>query len=427
MKRNSLIISIAIILLAGLALLIIWPLLFQVKIGNWDREKFHLGLDLQGGAQIVYEADLAKIESGEADNAISGVIDVIRNRVDALGVAEPVIQSTKIGDKRGIIVELPGIKDVNEAIDLIGKTALLDFRTQDEKGEFVETDLTGADLTKAAVQFDQQGNPEISLTFNSEGAKKFAKITKDNIGKPVAIYLDNQPISIPTVQSEIRDGKAVISGQFTIAEAKKLAIQLNAGALPVPISIAEQKNVGATLGTDSIEKSLLAGLIGVVLVALFMLIHYRLPGAIAVLALSVYILFVLAIIKLIPITLTLAGIAGIILSIGMAVDANILIFERLKEELREGKTLGAAIESGFDRAWSSIRDSNITTLLIAIILFWFGSGIVRGFALTLSLGIVVSMFTAIIVTRSFLRTLVGRRLAEKKSWFGVRAEQIREN
>ncbi len=353
------------------------------------------------------------------------MIDVIRNRIDALGVAEPSIQSTKIGDSRGVIVELPGITDVNEAIDLIGRTAQLDFRSQ--KGEdFQETDLTGADLNKAAVQFDQTGNPEITLNFNSDGAKKFAKITKENIGKPVAIYLDGVPISIPTVQSEIRDGNAVISGQFTIQEAKKLAIQLNAGALPVPISIAEQRNIGASLGADSIEKSLIAGLIGALLVIIFMIVHYRLPGVIAAVALTVYVLLVLAIIKLIPITLTLAGIAGIILSVGMAVDANILIFERLKEELRDGKTLGAAIESGFNRAWSSIRDSNISTLLVALILFWFGSGIVRGFAVTLSLGILISMFTAIVATRSFLRTLVATRLSEKKSWFGVKADQVKE-
>jgi len=426
MKRNSIIISIVIILLATLALFVIWPVLFKVEIGNWKREKFNLGLDLQGGAQITYEADLSKIEKGEETEAISGVIDVIRSRIDALGVAEPVIQSTKIGVKSGVIVELPGITDVNQAIDLIGKTAQLDFRTQ--KGQnFAETDLTGADLSKAAVQFDQSGNPEITLKFNSEGAKKFAKITKENIGKPVAIFLDEVPISIPTVQSEIRDGNAVITGQFTIQEAKKLVIQLNAGALPVPISIAEQRNVGASLGTDSIEKSLLAGLIGALLVIIFMISNYRLPGMIAALALTVYILILLAIIKLIPVTLTLAGIAGIILSVGMAVDANILIFERLKEELREGKTLGAAIETGFARAWTSIRDSNITTLLIALVLFWFGSGIVRGFAVTLSLGILISMFTAIVVTRSFLRTLVATRLSEKKSWFGVKAEQIKES
>lgn len=426
MKRNSLIISIAIILLAVLALFVIWPVFFKVEIGNWTREKFNLGLDLQGGAQVIYEADLSKVEKGEADEAISGVIDVIRSRIDALGVAEPVIQSTKIGDKRGIIVELPGITDVNQAIDLIGKTAKLDFRTQGAKAQdFKETDLTGADLSKAAVQFDQSGNPEITLQFNSDGAKKFAKITKENIGKPVAIYLDEQPVSIPTVQSEIRDGNAVITGQFTIQEAKKLAIQLNAGALPVPVSIAEQRNVGATLGADSIEKSLLAGLIGIFLVSIFMIFYYRLPGILAVFSLAIYTVVLLAIFKLIPVTLTLAGIAGIILSVGMAVDANILIFERLKEELREGKTLSAAVEAGFSRAWLSIRDSNISSIMTALILFIFGAGVVKGFAVTLSIGVLLSMLTAITVTRTFLRVVILYfTFFNKKSWFNVPKDQI---
>jgi preprotein translocase subunit SecD len=422
MFRNSLVTTVIIFLIAILALLIVWPVAFKIN----SREKFNLGLDLQGGAQIVYEADLNKVDSKDYDQAITGVINVIRNRIDALGVSEPIIQSTKIGDKRGIIVELPGITDVQTAIDLIGKTAKLDFRTQGKKGGFIETDLTGADLKNAGVQFDQSGNPEITLKFNSDGAKKFAKITKENIGKPVAIFLDEVPISIPTVQSEIRNGDAVITGQFTIAEAKKLAIQLNAGALPVPITIAEQRNVGATLGTDSIQKSLLAGIIGIILVSLFMIIYYRLPGVLATLALGIYTVSVLAIFKLIPITITLAGIAGFILSIGMAVDANILIFERLKEELREGKTLSAAVEAGFSRAWNSIRDSNVSSIITALILFIFGAGVVKGFAVTLSIGVLVSMFTAITVTRTFLRLAMSLGFLHKKSWFGVPASQIKE-
>jgi preprotein translocase subunit SecD len=422
MFKKALITTIIIFLVAALGLLVIWPIAFKIK----QRDKFNLGLDLQGGAQITYEADLSKVDVKDQDQAITGVINVIRNRIDAIGVSEPIIQSTKIGDRRGIIVELPGVSDVNQAIDLIGKTAQLDFRTQAKKGEFIKTDLTGADLKKAAVQFDQSGNPEITLKFNSDGAKKFAKITKENIGKPVAIYLDETPISIPTVQSEIRNGDAVITGQFSITEAKKLAIQLNAGALPVPISIAEQRNVGATLGTDSIQKSLLAGLIGIVLVSLFMIIYYRLPGVLATLALAIYAIATLAVFKLIPVTLTLAGIAGFILSVGMAVDANILIFERLKEELREGKTLTAAVEAGFSRAWNSIRDSNVSSIITALILFIFGAGVVKGFAVTLSIGVLISMFTAIIVTRTFLRLVMGIGFFNKKSWFGVPASQIKE-
>lgn len=419
MNRN-IIITITILIIAFLGLNVVWPFLFKIQ----SRNEFHLGLDLQGGAQIVYEADLSKIESKNYDQAISGVIDVIRNRIDALGVSEPVIQSTKVGGNRGVLVELPGVTDVKEAIDLIGKTAQLDFRIQNAKGDFVTTGLTGGDLTKAAVQFDQSGNPEISLNFNSDGAKKFAEITKNNIGKPVAIYLDETPISVPTVQSEIRNGEAVITGQFTITEAKKLAIQLNAGALPVPISIAQQRNIGASLGTDSIQKSILAGLIGIILIALFMLIQYRLLGFVSIVALAIYTIVALAVFKLIPVTLTLAGIAGFILSIGMAVDANILIFERTKEELRSGKAINAAIEAGFTRAWASIRDSNISSLITAFILFEFGSGIVKGFAVTLSLGVIISMFTAILVTRSFLRLIWSLPFNFNKKWFNVPEDQV---
>jgi preprotein translocase subunit SecD len=406
---------------------------------NYQRElKIHRGLDLQGGSHLAYEADLSKIESGEESEAMDGVVEVIRNRIDAYGVSEPVIQKNKSGGKWRVIIELPGVKDESEALKLIGKTAQLDFREQQAakvpKGAkknapaevFVPTGLTGKDFKKANVQFNPQDNsPEIGIEFNADGKKKFAEITKRNVGKPVAIYLDNQLISSPTVQQAITDGKAVITGDFTIQEAKDLAIQLNAGALPVPVTLVEQRKIGATLGDESVEKSLIAGILGLFVIALFMILFYRLPGLLAVCALIIYSLVVLAIYKLVPVTLTLAGIAGFILSIGMAVDANILIFERMKEELRSGKSLKSAIEEGFKRAWLSIRDSNVSSLITCVILYWFGTGQVRGFALTLGIGILVSMFTAITVTRTFLRFFEGEKFENRiRGLFGVKKQAV---
>ncbi len=427
-----------IIVLTVLAGLVDWPKGPNLDLSflgiNVKRElKIHRGLDLQGGSHLVYEADLSKIQSGEEEEAMDGVVEVIRNRIDAYGVAEPNIQKDKSGGRWRVIVELPGVKNEQEALKLIGKTAQLDFREQktaevSKKAKknvpsevFVPTGLTGKDFKKAKVQFNPQDNsPEIAIEFTSEGKKKFAEITKRNVQKPLAIYLDNEQISAPTVQQAITDGKAVITGNFTLQSAKELAIQLNAGALPVPISLVEQRKIGATLGDESVEKSLLAGLFGLFLVALFMILYYRLPGLLAVLALFIYSLIVLAIYKLVPVTLTLAGIAGFILSIGMAVDANILIFERMKEELRAGKSLSSAIEEGFRRAWLSIRDSNISSLITCLILYWFGTGQVRGFALTLGIGILVSMFSAIIVTRTFLRFFERETFENKlRGFFGV--------
>lgn len=420
--------TIIILIITGLAL---WLSLPTKKFGR--EFSIRKGLDLVGGTHITYEADMSKIDSRDRDRAQASLIDVIRRRVDALGVAEPVIQSTKVGDNFGLIVELPGVQDIDEAMRIIGKIAQLEFKEQSTGSEteynFVSTGLTGADLKRADVQFDQNGKPEIALEFTTEGGKKFAEITKKNVGKPLAIYLDEQMLSAPTVQEEIREGKAVITGQFDMTEAKRFAIQLNAGALPVPIKIVEQTNIGATLGTDAIKKSLTAGIIGLFLVGFFMIIYYRLPGFLATLALLIYTLLVIAIFKLsnltsFGVTLTLAGISAFILSIGMAVDANILIFERLKEELRAGKTLGAAIDAGFARAWSSVRDSNISSLITCVILIWLGTGLVRGFAVILAIAILISMFTAIMVTRTFLRLTVNTRLATKFSWFGVSSNQI---
>jgi len=417
MRRNIWIIFGIIMIITVLAGLVDWPTGPNISIGKFYKElKIHEGLDLQGGAHLVFELDTSGLESKDVSSATQSVINVIDRRVNALGVAEPVIQAAKIGNKESVIVELPGVTDVNEAINLIGKTAQLLFAEQasEDSYNFQNTELTGAHLRRAEVEFDQNtGEPQVSLQFDSEGSKMFADITRRNLQKPVAIKLDEEIISAPTVQSVIESGQAVITGQFTIDQAKQLAIELNAGALPVPITLVEQRTIGPTLGSESVQKSLMAGMIGLLMVAVFMIIYYRVPGVLAVIALIIYTLVVLALLKLIPITLTLAGIAGFILSIGMAVDANILIFERTKEELTSGKTIGLAIEEGFKRAWPSIRDSNFSSLLTCLILYYGTTGLVRGFAVTLAIGIIVSMFTAITVTRTFLRLGVGTFLEKR--------------
>ncbi|KKQ74227.1 MAG: Preprotein translocase subunit SecD [Berkelbacteria bacterium GW2011_GWB1_38_5] len=410
MRRNVWISFGIIVIITIISLLIDWPKGPALSIGSFYREfSIHQGLDLKGGAHLVFELDTSKVEQKQTSSATQSVINVIDRRVNGLGVTEPLIQSAKIGNKESIIVELPGISDVNEAINLIGKTAQLKFKEPDASGQdFVDTELTGANLRNAEVQFDQNtGDPQVSIQFNSDGTKLFAALTQKNIQKPIAIELDGEIISAPTVQTPIENGQAVITGKFSIDEAKKLAIELNAGALPVPIKLVEQRNIGPTLGSESVKKSLTAGLVGLILIALFMIIYYRVPGLIAIFALIIYSLITIALFKVIPVTLTLTGIAGFILSIGMAVDANILIFERMKEELLAGKTTGLAIEEGFRRAWPSIRDSNFSSLITCLILYYGTSGLVRGFAVTLALGIIVSMFSAIFVTRTFLRLAIG--------------------
>lgn len=420
--RLWILIGVIILLIAGAAIFD-WPSGPSVL----GRDKLRLGLDLQGGSHLVYVTDLSKIADKDKANAVSSVIEVIRRRIDALGVTEPVIQQTKIGGQDAVIVELPGVSDIEQAKGLVGKTAQLEFYEQGEDPNslipgFKPTGLNGSHLTRAEVNFGgtnsttSSSGPEISLTFTSDGAKLFKDITSRNVGKPVAIVLDQEVISAPTVQSVIEDGKAVITGKFTVQEAKNLAIQLNAGALPVPINLVEERTVGATLGTESIRQSMMAGIIGAILVALFMIVYYRYLGIVASVALIIYSLIALAIFKLVPVTMTLAGVAGFILSIGMAVDANILIFERTKEEERLGKDELTSIEEGFSRAWPSIRDSNFSTLITCIILFYFGTGIVRGFALTLGIGVLVSMFSAITVTKTILELLtkskIGRKLVQ---------------
>jgi protein-export membrane protein SecD len=403
---------------------------------NFDHPfKLNLGLDLQGGTHLVYQGDLKDIPGDAQSDAMASARDVIERRVNGFGVSEPLVQVS--GTDR-IIIELPGVKDINQAISLIGQTPFLEFReetgaqpnvTPDANGNvtvnpddiFKPTGLSGKQFKRATLEFDQRtGLPQIALQFDAEGTKLFSDITTRNIGKRIAIFLDGEILSAPTVNTAITDGRAIISGQFKVSAAKELVTRLNSGALPVPIKLISQQNVGATLGLQSVQKSVAAGLIGFAIVALFMIIYYRLPGVLAVIALAIYTFLSLAIFKLFSITLTLAGIAGFILSIGMAVDANILIFERMKEELRKGKTLQQAVEDGFNRAWLSVRDSNFSSLITTFILGYFGSSIIRGFAITLALGILVSMFTAIIVTRTFLRLLVGHNILVNHRLYGIR-------
>lgn len=486
---------------------------------------FSLGLDLQGGAHLVYLADMSGIEESDRDEALESARDIIERRVNLFGVSEPVVQANKTADgEYRIIAELAGIKDVQEAIAMIGETPILEFKEQDDAaiseiekliadnyGESSSIDngpeatatttatttstedisiseddlinlgidassgwkssgLTGKYLKRSTVQFNpNDGSPEVSLEFNPEGAALFEEITARNIGRPVAIFLDGYPISTPSVNDKITGGQASISGNFTIDEAKDLVKRLNSGALPAPISLIAEKTVEASLGSKSISNSLQAGLIGLLLVSIFLIIAYRLPGLLSVFSLAVYGVLVLAIFKALPlwlalfliillvalifyvfddlkifhgslalmfgvfgillffyalqaITLTVAGIAGFILSLGMAVDANILIFSRVKEEIKSGKTIAQSVDEGFKRAWPSIRDGNFSTILTCFILMFFGTSTIQGFGTTLFIGIVISMFSAVVVTKTLLSLFSGAWL-EKHSWlFGVKAK-----
>lgn len=384
-----------------------------------------LGLDLAGGVQLIMSANMKGVEARDRDDALESAKNIIENRVNSLGVAEPVIQSSKSQGQYRLIVELAGVKNIDEAIATVKKTAHLEFKklkdnappeaTYAAKPQYYEsTGLTGKDLKRAIAQ--PSNDPQtpgyvISLEFNDTGKKKFEDITRAELGKPLAITLDDEFIQVPpTVQAIITDGNAQITGNFTSAQARQYAIQINAGALPVPLIIESQTRVGPTLGQDSIQKSLLAAAIGITSIVIFMLSYYRFLGIFAVVALFIYTALTYAVFKFIPVTLTLAGIAGFILSIGMAVDANILIFERIKEELRWGKPKHEALYSGFSRAWSSIRDSNVSSLITTFILFNFGTGAIKGFALTLAIGILVSMFTAITITRTLLKIFWVRKI-----------------
>jgi len=532
----------------------------------WNNLPFKLGLDLQGGSHLVFQADTSNIAFDDRESAVEGTRDVIENRINVIGISESLVQTNKPndGDYR-VIVELAGVFDVNGAIKQIGETPILEFKelieisdsegtdgenvittpdgtevdidsvdknSDDEKSKiekaqgileralsgeefetlakefsddpnvgfvnpsffvpefkvvafdenfkdgavwpsvvktqfglhiikkigeqinsesgerevnvahilislqkdilsldvsseqsWINTELTGGNLKRSSLDFDSNlGNPQILLEFDSEGADLFEKITERNVGRPVAIYLDGVPISVPIVQQSISGGSAVISGQFNIQEAKELSQRLNAGALPVPIELISQQTVGPTLGKVSVDSSLRAGMIGLLLVAIFMIVYYRLSGLLSVIALGVYTILVLAIFKLLGVTLTLAGIAGFILTIGMAVDANILIFERIKEELKNNASTYEAIHYGFARAWTSIRDANISSLITAVILYWFGTSFIKGFAITFVVGVLVSMFSAVMVTKTFLRLFEGRK--DIKWLFNVNLKEI---
>ncbi len=392
--------------------------------------ELRMGLDIQGGTRVTLQADMTKISQADREAAFQSTREIIARRVDLYGVSESTVQTSIANDQYRILVELPGVTNSSEAVALIGTTAQLDFREEpaspstkkvsanienpqslDPFAIYESTGLTGKDLQRSGVQFsNKDSQPVVTIEFTNEGQKKFAEITQRNIGKRVVIYLDDIPVTAPMVNEAIVSGSAEISGGFTIEAAKQLSIQLNAGALPVPIQVVQQQTIGASLGQDAVTKTARAGLIGVGLVALFMILLYGWKGVLADLALAVYAVITLAIYKLIPVTLTLPGIAGLMLSIGMAVDSNILIFERMKEELRAGRPFGLAMKLGFGRAWDSIKDANIATLFTCFILFnpfefsfLNRSGMVRGFAFTLALGIGISLFTGIVVTRTLLR------------------------
>ena len=386
MKQTRMLRLAFVVLVIGIALYYVFPL----------DKRINLGLDLQGGSHIVLEC-LDSPDAPVDGDAVNRVIEIITNRINPEGVKEPVIQ--RQGERR-ILVQLPGVDDPQEAEDIIGKTALLEF-----KDVLGETLLTGAYLKNAKASFDRFGRPNVLLEFNEEGAKLFEVATTQNVGKILAIALDGQEISAPVVQEPIPSGEASISGSFTIEEAQRLALLLRSGALPVEVKILENRSVGPTLGKDSIERSLRAGLVGLLLVFIFMIIFYKGFGLIADGALLICMLLIMGGMAIFKATLTLPGIGGIVLTIGMAVDANILIFERIKEELQMEKTFRASIEAGFSKAFTTIFDSNLTTLIAAIALLYFGTGPIRGFAVTLSIGIVVSMFTAIVVTKLFLELL----------------------
>jgi preprotein translocase subunit SecD len=397
---------------------------------SWMKGPFRLGLDLSGGTHLIYEADVSQIPTGDISATMNGLRDVIERRVNLFGVSEPKVETVEVGGSHRLVVELAGIKDIKDAIKLIGETPFLEFkeqRSEEESNLIIEKQkandpayayedpyfisatpaLTGKYLKSAQLSFDPTTyEPYVSLQFNDEGAQIFEELTTKNIKKVLAIYLDSQPISLPTVQDTISGGKAQITGRFTTDEAKLLVERLNAGALPVPINLVSQQSIGASLGEQSFNLSIKAGIIGLAVVVVFMLVYYHVFGFFASLALLIYTALSLAVFKLIPVTLTLSGIAGFILSIGMAVDANILIFERSKEERRKGLDKFRAIEEGFKRAWPSIRDSNISTIITCLVLYNFTTSIVKGFALTLLIGVVISMFTAITVTRSFLRVFM---------------------
>lgn len=402
------------------------------------------GLDIQGGMQVVLQADMSEIAEIDRDTALEAAREILLRRVDLYGVSEPSVQTARVGDEYRIVIELPGVTNPAEALQLVGQTAELSFQLLDQEtlveleaaqqellvqgpspeppattaaalaelpNPLVEVGLTGSLLRRSTVQFDPtSGEPIVAIEFDPEGTERFAEITREHVGEPLAIVLDNQVLMTPVINTEIPTGQATITGGFTLEQAEALSIQLNAGALPVPISVLEQRTVGASLGAASVTAGVTAGAVGLALVVLFMILVYGVRGLLASVGLVIFAILTVAVYKLIGVTLTLPGIAGLLLSIGMAVDANILIFERMKEELRLGKPFEVALELGFGRAWDSIKDANVATILTALILinpfnvsFLSTSGLVRGFGTTLLVGVVLSLFTGVVVSRNLLR------------------------
>ncbi len=416
--------------------------------GADEKYDFKLGLDLAGGTHLVYRADVSNIDNSEVKDAMNSLRDVLERRINLFGVSETgvFVQEASFTNQKEnrIVIDLPGVTDVNEAVEMIGQTPMLEFRIprpdgpekdrlieefqameeQIMSGEilmndvpdpyFIPTDLTGRYLERAVLDFYSGGmagqsgvggEPIVVLKFNKEGSILFEKITTENVGNLVAIYLDGYPISVPVVREPITGGEAIISGSLTPDEAKQLVGRLNSGALPVPIELISTQTIGPTLGLQAVDAGVYAAIIGFIVLGIFLLVWYRLPGLIAILALIIYGIVMMALFKLVPVTLTAAGIAGFIISLAMAIDANILIFERMKEEMKSGRTIQDAIEKGFDRAWYSIRDGNLSSIITAIILFWFGTSLIQGFALTLGIGVLVSMISAITVSKILLMAI----------------------
>lgn len=415
---------------------------------TWAKWRFKYGLDLSGGAHLVYHADVSALASKDVGDSMNALRDVIERRVNLFGVGEPIVQTEQTNalvsgtKEERLIVDLPGVTDIQKAIALIGSTPTLDFRiqsaatstsatgtpimggAQNQNILFVPSGLTGRYVTHASITFSNLGQPEVQLAFNSDGAKRFDQITKDNVGKALAIYLDGAPISAPVIQEEIPNGTAIISGNFSADAAKTLVGRLNAGALPVPITLESTQSIGASLGTEAKTLGVKAGIIGFLLAAAFMIFWYRLPGFLAIVALVMYLLMMLTIFK-IGVTLTAAGIAGLILSLGVAVDANVLIFERMKEERRSGKDLRMAIRDGFSRAWFPIRDSHVSGIITSIVLFYFGTSLVQGFALTFGIGVLVSLISAVTFTRTFMLAVAPAALSAATEFLYGMGFQVR--
>ncbi len=402
MRRDSLLkLLVTVAVIIGVFFAFVSPLAYSIR----------QGLDLQGGTHVVLEAEDTP-EATVNDDAMQRVVKIMEKRVNELGLTEPVIQ--RQGERR-VIIELPGIKDPDKAIQVIGKTAMLEFK--DEAGNTV---LTGTDLKDAQAATNQQNQQNVvNLEFSDEGGKKFADLTTKNVGKRISILLDGEVLTAPNVREPITGGKAEITGQKTLEEAQQLAVLLRSGSLPVKVNIIETRTVGPTLGQDSKDKSEFAFVVGIAAVLIFMVLFYRLSGLIADISLMAYVVMLLFILKMLDATLTLPGVAGIILSIGMAVDANVLIFEHFKEEFRLGKTLRLSMDAGFKRAFTTIFDSNITTIIAAVVLFFFGTGTIKGFAITLGLGVVLSMFTAITLTQYMLKMMIASNVLKSPSAYGA--------